>query len=453
VGALQYLVGVEGITPDIITAASAGALAATVLAQARTLPEFVQRVQEIEDVILAMTRTEQVFGQQAWLRALQGTSLGSSIAYLLTEGTRPPFPLSDATTLSGATGVTKRAHRKSQRQRQRRVFRLVAGAAFRLPRVRRRLRHSGNSALNLDPLAQALQQGGPSGIRPIDPSLIKRTGLQLRLAVTALRAGVLRYVTEDGTIVEDDACTPAPGAAGGPVELVDGAVASASVPLVFPPHPMADDDYVDGGVLQIIPVRPAVLLGATRIFAVAAIPLALARDERNYAGAPAAQIGLRAMGVIGMAHRQLENLSVELPPGTTLTTIDPVVDVVGLFEIEPGLLRINKDYGWLRAADILAGGDAAIVADTVAETHLLVESRLAAWKLEEGLWAQTRPDGSTAGTQALVRELKSHIREVVDHRKQLGFPVPEGCTAWWSEYEIHSGECPAHLLAGPGAGL
>ena len=45
VGVLQYLVGVEGIAPDIITATSAGAIAATVLAQARTLDEFAQRVQ------------------------------------------------------------------------------------------------------------------------------------------------------------------------------------------------------------------------------------------------------------------------------------------------------------------------------------------------------------------------------------------------------------------------
>src|ERR1700691_6073887 len=76
VGALQYLVGVEGIIPDIVTATSAGAIAASVLAQARTLEEFAQRVQEIEDDILAMTRTEQVFGEQAWLHALRGTSLG-----------------------------------------------------------------------------------------------------------------------------------------------------------------------------------------------------------------------------------------------------------------------------------------------------------------------------------------------------------------------------------------
>src|ERR1700722_1043071 len=92
VGALQYLVGTEGITPDIITATSAGAVAAAVLAQARTFSEFNRRVQEAEDDVLAMTRTEHVFGEQAWLRALAGTALGGGIRLALTQANRPPSP-------------------------------------------------------------------------------------------------------------------------------------------------------------------------------------------------------------------------------------------------------------------------------------------------------------------------------------------------------------------------
>src|ERR1700735_4810356 len=92
VGALQYLISTEGIVPDIITATSAGAIGAVVLAQARTLPEFAHRVQQMEDDILAMTRTGYVFGEQPWLRALRGTSLGAEIMQALTEGTRPPLP-------------------------------------------------------------------------------------------------------------------------------------------------------------------------------------------------------------------------------------------------------------------------------------------------------------------------------------------------------------------------
>ena len=80
VGALQYLMGTERIIPDIVTATSAGAIAASVLAQARTLDEFARRVDEIEDDILAMTRTEQVFGKQAWLARSRGRRSAAKFA-------------------------------------------------------------------------------------------------------------------------------------------------------------------------------------------------------------------------------------------------------------------------------------------------------------------------------------------------------------------------------------
>jgi predicted acylesterase/phospholipase RssA len=470
VGVLQYLVGVEGITPDVMTATSAGAIAATVLAQARTRAEFAARVDELEADVLAWTRTEHVFGKQAWLGALEGTALGREIHREITEGTRPPFPLNPAAVLASSEGAppapssdrhARRAARKARRRRQRHLLRLVAGAGLRLPRVRRRLRTSGTSVLNLEPLADALRHGSEDGVQAVDPSLVARPGLQLRLAVTALRAGVLRYVTEDGTIVESDARTPAPGDAAGPVDLVDGAIASASVPMVFPPHPMADDDYVDGGVVEIVPVRAATDLGATRVIAVIAVPLTLPRDERDYSAAPAGYIGLRSMGMIGVAERQIANLQVHLPEGATLTTIDPVVDVVGLFEVQPGLLRINKDYGWLRAADVLAQGDPDLLADLATSTHALVEARREAWRLEESVWSagaasergrrssRRRDAPDLPGTLALVREQKVRIRAIVEQRKQLGFPVPDGCESWWGEYEAHAGDPPLVLPSRP----
>jgi NTE family protein len=458
VGALEYLVGVAGIAPQIVTATSAGAVAATVLAQGRTLTELCERVAEIGDDVLAMTSSERVFGKQAWLAALDGTALGRAINEEITEGTRPPFPLRSwseeqagvlAAAPSSSPRRARRHARRARRRRQRHLFRMLASAGLRLPLVRRRLRTSGSSVLTLDPLADALRTGA-HGIRPVDPALVARPGLQLRLAVTAMRAGVLRYVTEDGTIVEADARTPAPGQAAGPVDLVDGVIASASVPLVFPPRPLADDDYVDGGVIEIVPVDAAVRLGAKRIIALVAVPLALPRDERDYAAAPAVYIGLRAMGMIGIADRQRANLAVPLPEGASLTTIDPVVDVVGLFEVEPGLLRINRDYGWLRAADILAEGDADLVAEIAATTHDLVEARCEAWRLEEDLWHET-PTGnsSVAGSLSLVREQKERVRDALVQRKQLGFPVPEGCDAWWTEYEAHTRPRPGSLPPAP----
>jgi NTE family protein len=458
VGALEYLVRVAGIVPQIVTATSAGAVVAAVLAQGRTLAELAQRVDEIGDEVLAMTSTERVFGQQAWLHALDGTALGRAINQEITEATRPPFPLRSwneeqadvlAAAPSPAPRRARRDARRARRRRQRRLLRLLAGAGLRLPRVRRRLRTSGSSVLTLTPLADALRTGA-QGIRAVDPALVARPGLQLRLAVTAMRAGVLRYVTESGTIVEADACTPAAGEAAGPVDLVDAVIASASVPLVFPPRAMADDDYVDGGVIEIVPVGAAVRLGAKRIIALVAVPLGLPRDERDYAAAPAAYIGLRALGMIGIADRQRANLDVALPEGASLTTIDPVVDVVGLFEVEPGLLRINRDYGWLRAADVLAEGDPDLVAEVAASTHSLVEARCQAWRLEEELWHGARTEEvMSAGTLSLLREQKERVRAVVEQRKQLGFPVPEGCEGWWTEYEAHVAPQPGHLPPSP----
>ena len=473
VGALQYLIGTEGIIPDIITATSAGAIGAVVLAQARTLPEFAHRVQQMEDDILAMTRTSDVFGEQAWLRALRGTSLGNQIMQAFTEGTRPPLPAITRPTQTSSANVgdgpdvvraravepesavlsarsLRRAARKTRRRARRRIVRLVSGAALRLPRARRRLQTSGSAVMNLQPLADAMRRGGPSGIHPVEPALINRAGLQLRLAVVALRAGVLRYITESGTIVAEDAVTPVPGVAGGPVDVLEGALASASVPLVFPPRHLADDDYVDGGVLQNVPVRAALHLGATRIIAVLAIPLHIAREEHDFATDQAANIGLRALGVISLADRQRENLAIGLTPGVNLSTIDPVVDVVGFFEAEVGLLRINRDYGWMRAADVLSEGDPTLGADIAATTHKIAEARLRAWHTEEKLWNAFSLSGEAeAGICALLRECKLSIRQLVDERKQLGFPVPDGCEAWWTEYEVHDQAPPPHLPQRP----
>ena len=55
----------------------------------------------------------------------------------------------------------------------------------------------------------------------------------------------------------------------------------------------------------------------------------------------------------------------------------------------------------------------------------------------------------SATTLALVREQKERIRDLVDRRKQLGFPIPEGCADWWSEYEVHTAERPPWLPSAP----
>ena len=48
--------------------------------------------------------------------------------------------------------------------------------------------------------------------------------------------------------------------------LVDAVVASAAVPGLLPPAKIGDEHFLDGGIVNSIPLGRAVQLGATRVF-------------------------------------------------------------------------------------------------------------------------------------------------------------------------------------------
>ncbi len=428
-GAVSYLVEEEGIVPGVITATSAGAVCAAVLAQARTRAEFVERSRELHDDLLAMTRADLLFGKQPWIAALDGTLFGRTIDHWVVERTRPPVP------------GTAPWRQPVQVGRPLRLLAQVVRALPSLERARRRLREGTGSLLTLDPLAERLRRGG-RGIAPIDPALVARPGLDLRLAVVALGAGALRYVTEDGTIVAGDALTPLPGASCGPVDLIDGVVASASVPMIFPPRALADDAYVDGGLVDNIPVAAAAALGATRIFAILAVPLNPPPDHHDYARASAPAVFLRAVGAISFAERQRANLAPSLPAGTKLTVIDPVVDVVGPFDVARGLMLLDMDYGWMRAADTYADIAATPRRRAAEATDAIAVARTQAWHREEEMWQHA---GGTTGDLAALTRLKRVVRDALAERKELGLPTPHDSARWWSGYEAHGSHRPAAL--------
>ncbi len=434
-GAVSYLVEEEGVVPDVITATSAGAVCAAVLAQARTREELVERSRELHDDLLAMTRADLLFGKQPWVAALDGTLFGRAIDHWVVERTRPPAP-------RDADGAT--ATKDAGTERKGRTVRMAAQVVKAIPsigRARRQMRGSTGSLLTLDPLAERLRRGG-RGIMPIDPALIAKPGLDLRLAVVALGAGALRYVTEDGTIVAGDAVTPVEGTGCGPVDLVDGIIASASVPMLFPPRALAGDAYVDGGVVDNIPVAAAAALGATRIFAILAVPLAPAPDHYDYARASAPHVFLRAVGAISFAERQRANLAPSLPAGTEVTVIDPLVDVVGPFDVARGLMLLDMDYGWMRAADLCAEIGEAGRRRASEATGAIVVARTQAWHREEEIWSQS---GATTADLAALTRCKRVVRDALTERKELGLPTPDDSTRWWSGYEVHEGSRPVSL--------
>jgi NTE family protein len=426
-GAVKYLVEEEGVVPDVITATSVGSICAAVLAQARTHAELCHRVRELHDDLLAMTHTELVFTRQPWLDALGGTPLAAAVDAYVNERTRPPVP-----------GEPLVAPDPPSRRDRLRTAGRVARSLPRLLRARRAYTHRTSSVLSLDPLADALRHGGT--VAPVDPALIARPGLDLRMAVTALGAGVLRFVTGEGTLVEADGVTPVAGT--GHVDVLEGALASASVPMVFPPRPLDGDVYADGGVVDNVPVGAAARLGATRIFAVLAVPLAQPPDPRDFTAVSGVGVFLRSVGAIAFAGRQHANLGTALPPGASVTLIDPVVDVVGPFEVAQGLMLLDMDYGWMRAADVMADVDPETRRRAALATDAVAVGRTRAWHHEEAAWRAGRAGGADVEE---IDRCKAAVRDAVAERKGLGLPTPPDAERWWTGYEVHQGQAPAGL--------
>ena len=91
-----------------------------------------------------------------------------------------------------AAGSGRHERRRARRARRRRQRHVAAPRRGRLASASRGCAassaRSGSSVLNLEPLADVLRHGTGAGVSPVDPTLVRRPGLQLRLAVTALRA-------------------------------------------------------------------------------------------------------------------------------------------------------------------------------------------------------------------------------------------------------------------------
>lgn len=434
-GALEHLVGAAGIVPEVVTGASAGSILAVALAQARGAAELTAAVAEIRADLLAMSRTDLVFAEQPWLADLHDTPFGRAVNGFVTERTRPPLPA--AAEVAGldltASGEARRHHRR---------WRDLSHAIAELPalsKARKHLRGNLGSILTLDPLEASLRGTADVGIHPVDTGRVARPGVDLRLAVTALQAGCTHYVTGDGTIVESDATSPAAGSGRGTVDALDGALASSSVPLVFPPRPMGDDVYVDGGCLQNIPLAAAFALGAEKAYAIAAVPLDPPRKDVDFTSANLVQVYLRT-GEIGFSDTQSTNLAAARPPGASLTLVAPTVDVVGPFEVQQGLMLLDMDYGRMRAEEATADCDDDQRRRACDGSDSITVARELAWHLEE-LGADEGPTAPTA--RAAIEALHERIRGALDDRAAAGFPEPSGAQAWISGPEHHGSGQPS----------
>jgi NTE family protein len=131
-----------------------------------------------------------------------------------------------------------------------------------------------------------------------------------------------------------------------------GVLASAAIPMFFEPIVFGGERYVDGGLRELIPMEIAIRSGVTDIVGISCSPLELpVVDDMTNAGLLA--VALRASTGIAINEVGFSDIAAAHATGITCTVIAPSFDVHPAFLMDPSLLEISSDYGWLRGCDEL----------------------------------------------------------------------------------------------------
>ncbi|PIF03305.1 MAG: hypothetical protein CSA63_02085 [Propionibacterium sp.] len=98
--------------------------------------------------------------------------------------------------------------------------------------------------------------------------------------------------------------------------------------------------------------------------------------------------------------------------------------------VDPAKIRINMDYGWLRAAEMHLG----LAEDAVERHRDIISTRMTCLQLE-GQWRQ---EPESAEVLAALREAKLKLRELVAGADAS--VLPSGAAHWWHQFERESEE-------------
>lgn len=396
VGVVRFLYDDLGFRPTILCGSSVGAVNAAKLAEGDD-PETGRRaIDHLEDIWRNLRSNEDMWLPEPWLEKLR-----AQVAW--------------------ASELRGRAAEHGTAGSQARVVLRMLGEIVRRPpetdgtvdALRQAMR--ARSLLRMDPVRTLLEEH-------VHVDRILASGITLRVGTVSLESGELRYITERGELLARDGAPVDEE----PVSLIDAVLASASIPVIFPPTRLGDQHYVDGGVREILPLELAFnRLGAGHIFAVVASAPGV--DEwTDVADRGLFDLARRVTADIGPD----ETLRKEMEPprgwGRRVTLIAPELDVHDALTIDPSLIAISIDYGYMRAADVLLGlGDeqAALSAE-IARTRVRIREA-------EGPIAGLlpppagEPDDPTR-TASTIAEARAQLAVLVARRRAAGAPLPPG---------------------------
>ncbi|UFU03338.1 patatin-like phospholipase family protein [Ruania suaedae] len=463
-GALDYLYTHEGISPEVITGTSAGAILAAVIAQHRTRSGQHRAVSDLRRLWLTMQSSADMFTELEWFTKLnEHMPTWRKVMALRHRDAREAQAGSRARTArtTRATGASPLRRENDHRGRRRppdaadpSPLQAQNWSVTNVLDTMATLWEAGRTSTDVDLILAGAQteraafRPGPLVERLTDPELfdparVAGSGVRLRIATVSLESGELRYVTESGELRDrlDQPVLEAPV-----VDLVAAIHASCAIPGVFAPVRLGSEHYVDGGARESLPVEVATEhLGVTRCFAVVASPPGLS-PASSFAGKDMLEIVMRAG--FGVMTDEIQTDEVRRARAAGAMVIQPELDIHDILTVDPGLVRISMDYGWIRAAEECTGATGA----QRERTRAIVELRRRIWAVED---AVLRPESAEGHSDALrtdagktltpdlhlVARLKRELRDaVVTGDAHLLPPEADG---WWRAWEGHPYELPA----------
>lgn len=186
----------------------------------------------------------------------------------------------------------------------------------------------GGGLFSPDPLRDLLH-------RELGYSLIEEAAIPLRIVATAFEDGSESVI--------------ASGA------VVDAVLASTALPGVFPPHEIDGRLYLDGGLVDHVPLAPAIEQGADTIYVLSVgFPCPPPADHRS-----ARAVLLHSIGILLSQRVRLDETHIpEHNPSVRIITVPPICTQVGLrdFSRSAELIRTAKQQTSAFLAGIPARG-------------------------------------------------------------------------------------------------
>jgi hypothetical protein len=275
-------------------------------------------------------------------------------------------------------------------------------------------------------------------------NLIGGSGIKLRMAMVSLETGALKYTTESGSVLLDGE-VPDPSIQPQLGLIFDGMLASAAIPGFFKMRKIGNENFVDGGIRVNVPIKAALDLGATEIFA--ALPSPPLSLDPSYDTKTFVDIWERAPDIM-LDQQRRDQLFPRNGLGVpVLNIIAPSVQVHGSRDIDPGLIRINSAYGYMKAYDTLSQQlepNARPV--LMALSDLIAGTRRDIWHLEGKLGYEffNFQSGSKSEESAIkidlptLRSLKNQLEGYVQCRSKIAAEsLPSDADTWWLSWEQH----------------